>query len=89
MIINGIEFDDPKINPITKRDYNEYKDGSRTTIKEMWVYGYVFENRAYCMNRYCITMTNRGVCTFDGKQVKNEAEKKLIAELFDTIKTEM
>lgn len=88
MTVNDIEFDDPRINTISKRDIREYKDGMRTTIKEMWVCGYVIENGAYCMNRYCITMTNRGVCTFEGKQVKNEDEKKLIAELFATIKTE-
>ena len=88
MTINGIEFDDPREIPISKRDMREYKDGARTTVKEMWVCGYVHEGKAVCMNRYCITMTNRGVCTFDGKQIKNEAEKKLIAELFATTKTE-
>ena len=88
MTINGIEFDDPRIFPISKRDISEYKDGARTTVKEMWVYGYVQEGQTYSMNRYPITMTNRGVCTFDGKQVKTDAEKKLISDLFDNVKVE-
>jgi hypothetical protein len=88
MTINGIEFDDPRVIPISKRDMREYKEGVRTTVKEMWVCGYVREKSSVCMYRYCITMTNRGVCTFDGKQIKNESEKKLIAELFETTKPE-
>lgn len=85
MKINGIEFDDPIDIPISKRDYREFKDGARTTVKEMWVCGYYKEGSAIIMARYCITMTNRGVCTFDGKSVKDENEKKIIRELFENI----
>lgn len=85
MKINGTEFDDPRVFPPSKRDVREYKDGVRTTVKEMWVEGYTYEGSAVCLNRFCITMTNRGVCTFDGKQVKNEEEKSLIAELFKSV----
>lgn len=85
MKINGIEFDDPIDIPISKRDYREFKDGARTTVKEMWVCGYYKEGSAIIMARYCITMTNRGVCTFDGKPVKDENEKKIISELFENI----
>lgn len=83
MKINGIEFDDPRELPISKRDYREFKDGARTTVKEMWVCGYYKEGSAIIMASYCITMTNRGVCTFDGKPVKDENEKKIIKELFE------
>lgn len=85
VIINGIEFDDPRTNHPIKRDVREYKEGVRTTIKEMWVDSYVRQGSAICRWLYCITMTNRGVCTFDGKPVKDENEKNLIKELFENV----
>ena len=86
MKINSIEFDDPRSNPPNKRDVREYKEGARTTVKEMWVDSYVRQGDATCRWSYCITMTNRGVCTFDGKPVRDEKEKNLIRELFDNVK---
>jgi hypothetical protein len=31
-------------------------------------------------------MTNRGACTFDGKAVKDENERKLVADIFASVK---
>lgn len=85
MKINGIEFEDPRVSPPRKKDIREYKDGARTTVKEMWVEGYVMDGQAYCLQRYPMTITNRGVCTFDGRQVKDEEEKSLVAKLFESV----
>lgn len=85
MKILGIEFDDPRDGGVSKRDFSERKEG-RTTVREMWVCGYSTEGSAICMSRYCVTLNNRGVCTFDGRQVRDENEKKLIAELFEGVK---
>ena len=86
MTINGTEFDDPREFPPSKRDWREYSEGVRTKVKEMWVWSYHRENGACFAWRHPITMTNRGACTFDGKPVKEEAERKLVAELFASVK---
>lgn len=86
MKIHGIEFDDPRLFPPSKGDIREYKEGARTTVKEMWVESYVNDGPAVCRWCFPITMTNRGVCTFDGKPVKDENEKNLIKELFENVK---
>ena len=86
MKINGTEFDDPRESPFPKRDYREFSQGVRTSVKEMWVCAYEKCGSGTCMVRYPITMTNRGACTFDGVPVRDEGEKKLVADLFATVK---
>ena len=86
MKLCGIEIDDPRERGIARRDYREYKEGVRTTVREMWVYSYVREGSAVSLWQYPLTITNRGVCTFDGKQVKDEGERKLIGELFASVR---
>lgn len=88
MKIMGTEFDDPREFPLSPRDMAERKEGARTTVKEMWVCSYRKEGSGVgtSMQKLLLTMTNRGACTFEGRPVKDEAEKKLIAELFATVK---
>jgi hypothetical protein len=83
LTISGIEFDDPREIPIFKRDIREWREGARTTVKEMWVCSYKEDAHRVWLERVPITMTNRGVCTFGGRQVKDEREKALIKELFE------
>ena len=86
MKINGTEFDDPREFPPSKRDWREFKEGVRTSVKEMWVCAYERSGSEVRMARYPITITNRGACTFDGVPVRDEGEKKLIADLFASVK---
>lgn len=86
MTLCGVEFEDPREFPIPKRDYREYQEGVRTSVKEMWVCAYENCGNAVCMAKHQITMTNRGVCTFDGRQLRDDDEKKLVAALFGQVK---
>ena len=86
MRLCGTEFDDPREFPPPKRDYREFKEGARTFTKELWVCGYSAEpGGGVAMSRYCLTMNNRGVCTFDGRPVRDEAEKALVKSIFETV----
>lgn len=87
MVLCGREIDDPREIPVTKRDYREFSEGVRTKVRELWVYAYEFGDKSVCTERIPVTMTNRGVCTFGGRQVKDEAEKKTIAEIMEGFKT--
>ena len=83
--ILGTEFDDPREFPPPARDCSERKEGARTSVKEMWVSSYRRDGTAVWCEKIPLTMTNRGVCTFDGRPVKDEADRKLVAELFASV----
>ena len=89
LTIDGKTFRNPKIFPPSKRDFREYKEGARTTVKELWVerYDKTPDGKGIFMTKYQVLMTNRGVCTFDGKQVKDEEGKRKIQALFTDLKT--
>lgn len=86
MNICGTEIDFPFVEDFSKGDKSEYKEGSRTRVREVWVYGW--ERDSYggiARQRYRITMTNRGATTFDFKPVFDEKEKVKIKEIFESV----
>ena len=83
MILCGVEIDDPRELPVSERDYREFNEGVRTKVRELWVYSYKSDSKRVWCEKVPLTMTNRGVCTFDGRQVKDEADKKMIADLIN------
>ena len=88
MTVNGITFDDPRESFFSKRDFREYKEGARTSVKEAWVCSYTKDGPAVLLERHCLAMTNHGAISLDGRPVKNEDEKKAVAEMFAHLKPE-
>jgi len=83
--ISGIQFDNPLDNiPLYQRTLTSRKEGERTTITSMWLDRYDRDfkrNEAYCES-YCLEMTNRGVCTLDGNQLKDKTDIEKVKEIF-------
>lgn len=85
--IGGIEYDNPLDgNPIPKREYREFREGARTTIKEIWLERYVYEGGCVHIERDCLRMTNRGVCTLEGRQLKDREDIERVKAVFEGLK---
>ncbi len=73
-------------NPIPKRDYREFQVGARTTVREIWLDRVVRDGvDSVHIERDCLQMTNRGVCTIDGRQLKDRGDLERVKEIFSKL----
>jgi len=85
--LSGLEFDNPLDSlPLAKREYREFKDGVRTTIKEIWLDRYIYGDKSVHIERSCLQMTNRGVCTLDERQLKDKTDIDKVKYIFENLK---
>ena len=85
--IGGVEYDNPLDgNPIPKRDFREFREGARTTVKEIWLERYLWDGNCVHVERSCLQMTNRGVCSLDGRQLKNSDDIEKVKAIFGGLK---
>lgn len=86
MLVCGFDIDDPKENPLPRCECREFSERERTKVREAWLCSYHTTGAETSIWRHCVTMTNRGVCTFDGHKVTDRADLERIKEIFGGLK---